>query len=158
MRFFLLSLALAFLCPAATAQIGRGAQEVNGSGTATFYDNGSLISIGMSYGYFVTRNVEVGPSIEITRVDSDAGDANTSGAVGGFGHLHFGRLGATSIPFVGLEIAAGIGNAEGVLFTFVGGGKIFISRGAALTPAAFIRLDDEGDSSFGARFGVSAFF
>jgi hypothetical protein len=62
------------------------------------------------------------------------------------------------VPFVGLELGAAVGDAEGLLFTFVGGGKLFVSRGAALTPAAFLQLDDDGNSAFGARFGVSAFF
>lgn len=158
MRLLSLLAVLAFLVPAASAQIGRGAQELNGSGTATFYEDGSIVSILLNYGYFVTRSVEVGPSVQLSRVDSDFSDASTYGVLGGFAHFHFGRPGATSVPFVGVEIGAGVGDASGGVFTFVGGGKFFVSRGAALTPAAFLQLDDDGNTAFGARFGVSAFF
>lgn len=157
MRLSALLLALVLLAPAASAQIGRGVQEINGAGTATFYEDASIISVMVNYGYFVTRTFEVGPTVQINRFDDDFGDAETFAILGGFGHVHFGRS-ATSVPFVGLELGAAVGDAEGLLFTFVGGGKLFVSRGAALTPAAFLQLDDDGNSAFGARFGVSAFF
>jgi hypothetical protein len=158
MRSSALLLALVLLAPAVSAQVREGLQELNGSGAFTAFEGGSVFFIDLSYGYFVTRTVEVGPSVEIARSDDDLGGDRTSGFIGGFGHVHFGRRGATSVPFVGLEIDAGIGDAEGVFFGIVGGGKFFLTPGAALTPAAFVELDDEGNTAFGARFGVSAFF
>jgi hypothetical protein len=160
MRSLLLLLILLVALPA-DAQVRRGLQEINGSGTALFFDGGSTLSIGVNYGYFVTENFEIGPSIQVfhTSVDTPLGDnSSTSGILGGFGHLHFGGRRATSVPFVGFEAGAGVGDSDGALFGLVGGGKFFLSPGAALTPAAFFQFDDDGNSQFGARFGVSAFF
>lgn len=161
MRTLLAILAFAVLALPADAQVRKGLQEINGSGSATFFDGGSTIMIGLNYGYFVTRNFEIGPSVQVFRisVDTPIGDeSSTSGVIGGFGHIHFGRRGSTSVPFVGFEAGAGVGDASGALLGLVGGGKFFIASGAALTPAAFFQFDDEGNSQFGARFGVSAFF
>jgi hypothetical protein len=161
MRLLPLLLVTLLLSSAARAQVRQGLQELNGSGSFTAFDDGSSLFVGLSYGYFVTRNAEIGPFIDLNRlsVDTPFGDeSTTSGLIGGFGHLHFGRRGATSVPFLGLEIGAAVGDAEGVLFGVLGGGKFFVADGAALTPAAFFQFDDEGNSSFGARFGVSAFF
>ncbi|MDX1419972.1 MAG: hypothetical protein R3181_08400 [Rubricoccaceae bacterium] len=157
MRHVLLLSAFVVLAGTADAQVYQGLQELNGGGAFTSFDGGSIFTLSASYGYFVTRSVELGPTLQVTR--SDAGSfSTTSGVVGGFGHLHFGGRRSRSVPFLGLEIGAAVGDAEGVLFGVVGGGKFFVAEGAALTPAAFFQFDDNGNSQFGARAGVSAFF
>jgi hypothetical protein len=158
MRPFRFLVASLLLVPAAGAQVRQGLQELNGSGAFTSFEGGSSLFLDLSYGYFVTRSVEIGPSVQISRESRDDDFSSTAGFIGGFGHLHFGRRGATSVPFIGLEIDAGVGDAEGVFFGVVGGGKFFVAPGAALVPAVFFEFDDEGNSAFGGRFGVSAFF
>lgn len=157
MRYALLLLTLLLAPGAARAQVYQGLQELNGAGSFTSFDGGSVFALSASYGYFVTRSVELGPTLQVNRTDAGS-FSTTSGVIGGFGHLHFGGRRSRSVPFLGLEIGAAVGDAEGVLFGVVGGGKFFIAEGAALTPAAFFQFDDEGNSQFGARAGVSAFF
>ncbi|HYE96859.1 MAG TPA: hypothetical protein VD962_11685 [Rubricoccaceae bacterium] len=161
MRCLFLLLPAVLLTASAQAQIGRGAQEFNGSGSALFDDDFTVINVGMSYGYFLTRNAEIGPSVQITHVstDDDFGDnSSTSAVIGGFGHLHFGGRRSTSVPFVGFEAGAAVGDGDdGAVFGLVAGGKFFVAPGAALVPAASFQFDDDGNSVFGARFGVSAF-
>lgn len=160
MRILLLFVALLLAIPA-DAQVRKGLQEFNGSGTAGFVEDASFFVIGVNYGYFVTRMLEVGPSIQIShlRVDTFLGsESTTSGVIGGFGHVHFGRQGSTAAPFAGVEIGAAVGEADGAQFALVAGGKFFVAQGAAITPAAVFQFDDDGNSQFGARFGVSAFF
>lgn len=144
-----------------TAQVRQGSQELNASGTATFADNFSVISIVTQYGYFLTPSVEIGPSVEISRSSVEVAGTDrstTSGLIGGFGHVHLGRRGSRSLPYLGAEVGIGVGDADGELFGIVGGVKHFIAPGAAITPTAFFQFDGDGDSRFGARFGISAFF
>lgn len=62
------------------------------------------------------------------------------------------------MPFAGAEALVGLGDSEGFTLGLQAGLKYFVSPGAALVPAAFLRIPDKGDAAFGAQFGVSIFF
>lgn len=148
------------LASTADAQVRQGLQELNVSGSAAFQDDFSTIFLTGSYGYFIASTIEVGPTLTLTRTSfsSVAGTtSSTAGLIGGFVHVHFGRPYATTVPFVGAQVGAGIGDAEGLEFGAMGGAKFFVTPGGAITPAAFLRFDEDGNSIYGAQLGISLF-
>lgn len=158
--FFGAALLLA-LAPAAQAQVSQGLQEINVSGSATFYDDFSNIFVSGSYGYFVTPVIEVGPTLTLSRFSFDGvlgGQSSTAGLIGAFTHIHLAPTGATTVPFFGGELGIGVGASDGVEFGVLGGAKFFLTPGGAITPAAFLRFNDDGDSVFGIQLGISLFF
>ena len=156
MRFFLpfiLAAGLLVTTPTAEAQVADGLRELNASGAFTVTSGDIVVNTQGFLGFFLTDAIEVGPLVNLT-ITENVSLVN----LGGFAAYHFTAPGATSVPFVGAELTAGLADAEGFVVGGLAGLKYFVAEGAAIVPSAFVRIPDEGDVSLGAQFGISIFF
>jgi len=74
----------------------------NGSSDADFDNN--RLNISASFAHFFTDAVSLGLRQDIHWIDLDNQDSVLRGATDVFGHWHFGDVGATVRPFLGLNI------------------------------------------------------
>ncbi|MDX1531551.1 MAG: hypothetical protein R3362_08495 [Rhodothermales bacterium] len=155
LRSALLVLAVALgVARPADAQVREGLRELKAAGSLTVFEGDATLFVDGTLGFFLTDRVEVGPLVGVT---SDF-DNFTAIGLGGFVDYHLGRPGATTVPFVGAQVVLGLADADGFSIGGQGGLKYFVAPGAAVTPSAFLRVDDDSNLVFGAQFGVSLFF
>lgn len=156
MRFpllFTFALALLVAAPTAEAQVARGDREMNASSSLTVSGGDVVFNLQGFLGFFLNDRIEVGPIANLLIADEVS-----LIQLGGFGSYHFSNPGATTVPFVSAELLVGLGDLDGFIIGGQAGLKYFVADGAALVPAAFLRIPDEGDAAFGAQFGISIFF
>jgi opacity protein-like surface antigen len=161
MKKLMLALVVAALASASFAADGvvtpslkEGTQEIVADG---FYDpssmEGDVFSIGMSYGYFVMDNVEVG----VGAAYQDADKLGSSVELGAFGEYNF-DLGTPLVPFVGVGVSytyldyEEVDTDDSIVGTGSAGVKYFLADNIALRLAANASIasedvysDEDGD-------------
>lgn len=178
MRTQLLLAGVLALCVTQTvsAQVRKGLKEYNATAHVTAYSNEgesvSVVQLQGRLGIFLTRTVELGPSLALNKFE----DVDTFGSLGGFAHFHFGSPGARSVPYVGAELAFALNDDEcfpivvtcGSAVGAVGGAKFFLGQNGAFVVEAFVTqldfdddeddiFDDDDVTAFGIRLGMSLF-
>jgi hypothetical protein len=156
----------------ASAQVQPGLNEL---GVRGYYDVGRYSSeddslgyfeLSSFYGFFLTDRIEVGPSINVTKLEGE----DAAGAFTVFADYHLGDTSWSTVPFV--EVAVGRGFGEGdlgnpTLFAVGPGIKLFFADGggAVLVNAFYRRLfyDEElrgysGRNDVALSAGVAIFF
>lgn len=152
MRTLLIGLALLVSAPA-SAQVQQGLVELGGTASFTSTEGLTVLTFSPTVGYFFTDALEAGVGLDYTKVEDFDGD----GALAVFLAYHFGRRGATTVPFLSAQIGTSITDDSDLLFGGAGGAKFFFLPGGALT--AQLQVLTSGDvTSVGAGAGVSIFF
>ena len=159
MRLSLLTFATFLFAIAPSAQVGRGLVELGGS--ASLYSTGgtTVLLVSPVVGYFLTDALEAGVRLDYVKVE----DSGWYGDLLVFGAYHFGRNGATTVPFLeanlGTNLPGGssLRSRSALEFGGRGGAKVFFLPGGALTVAGFLTTTGE-NTTVGAQAGVSIFF
>lgn len=130
--------------------------EVGGSASLYSRDAGAdritVLQVSPEVGYFFTDGLEVGLRLSYVKVEDNDG----TGTLTAFGEYHFGRPGATTVPFLGAQIGTSFTDDADVVFGGSGGAKIFFLPGGALT-AEVVLLTNGDELDLGAQAGVSIF-
>lgn len=152
MRTLLLVAALALAAPA-SAQVGQGMKELGGSASFTSTEGYTVFRFSPTLGYFFTDALEAGLRLDYRKAENVDGN----GYLLVFGAYHFGRPGATTVPFLEANLGTSITSDTDLAFGGRGGAKFFFLPGGALTADGFVTTT--GDvTSIGAEAGVSIFF
>lgn len=152
MRILLLS-ALVALTASADAQVREGLVELGGSASFSSTEGVTVFQFAPTLGYFLTDRVEGGVQLRYTKVESFDGNGDLTV----FGAYHFGRRGATTVPFVRVQLGTSLTDESDLVFGGAGGAKFFFLPGGALTGEGFLLTT--GDlTTVGAAAGVSIFF
>ena len=161
MRLFLLLAATLLTTAAAGAQVRQGLIELGGSASLTSVDLGedraTLLIFTPEIGYFFTDQLEAGLALDYRKAFVDGPDPDGDGDLVLFGEYHFGRFGATTVPFLGVRLGTSITDDSDLIFGGSGGAKFFFLPGGALT-GELVALTDGDDLDIGVRGGVSIFF
>ena len=152
MRRLLLLSAVLFTTVAADAQVRQGLIELGGSGSLSSIDGTTQLLLEPSVGYFLTDALEAGVSLFYVNIE-DGGDLGTLVLTADY---HFGRPGATTVPFVGAQVGTSFTNDTDVVAGGGVGAKFFFAPGGAITGE--IKLLTGGGTTVGAFGGASIFF
>ena len=152
MRSALLALALALSATAADAQVRQGLFELGGSASFVSFDGNTQLQLAPTVGYFLTDALEAAVGLQYINVE-DAGDFGTL-AIGAA--YHFGRPGATTVPFVSAQVGTSFTDDTDLVAGGGAGAKFFFLPGGALTGE--VRVLTGGGTTVGAFGGVSIFF
>lgn len=169
MSYVFIVIGVLMLAAPASAQVSAGLNELGGKGSVELgkasSDPESLWSMDINtyYGRFLTDRVEVGPAINVYKIEGE----EASGAIGGFVNYHFGDITGGLVPFA--EVAAGqlfggingkplyINGGPGVKWFFGNGGGAIIAN--AYYRHQFIDTDvTTGANEFGLNVGVAIYF
>ncbi len=150
-RLFLFS-ALLLTSYAADAQVRQGLVELGGSASFVSFDGQTQLLLEPSAGYFLTDALEAGVSLVYVNLE-DAGDSGTLALTADY---HFGRPGATTVPFIGAQVGTSFTDDTDVVVGGGAGAKFFFLPGGAITGE--IKVLSGGGTTVGAFGGVSIFF
>lgn len=160
MRLSFFALAVLLVSVAPHAQVQQGLVELGGSAsfhsihydTALGDDSRTVLRFSPAVGYFFTPSLEAGLRLDYLKLE----DVDGSGDLLLFGAYHFGRYGATTVPFIEANLGTSLTDDSDLVFGGRGGAKFFFLPGGALTADAFVSTD--GDvTRVGAEAGVSIF-
>lgn len=152
MRSLLLALALLVSVAPSSAQVAEGLVELGGSASFTSTEGFTVLQFSPTVGYFFTDALEAGLRLSYVKPEGVDGVGNLFA----FGAYHFGRRGATTVPFLEANLGTSITDDSDLVFGGRGGAKFFFLPGGALTAGAFVSTD--GDfTTVGAEAGVSIF-
>ncbi len=132
------------LCLAASASavmLQEGTQEIQVDGSFDFEGaGGSVLDLGLGWGYFVTDFVEAG-----VRGDVFLSDPGDSYSIGGFGEYHF-DIETITVPYMGGAISllmTDVNNGDdttALVFSGMAGAKIYLVENVALDIHATLSL------------------
>ena len=145
----------------ASAQVRQGLTELGGTASLTSSetrnDRAIVLLLAPEVGYFFTDALEAGVALGYTKAFVDGDDPDGRGDIDLFAEYHFGRRGATTVPFLGVRLGTSLTDDSDVRIGGSGGAKFFFLPGGALTGE--VVLVNEGDAlDVGAQAGVSIFF
>ncbi len=153
MRLLVLTSAVLVLAAAPRAQVYQGLVELGGSATFQSTEGFTVLQFAPAVGYFFTDALEAGVRLNYVKRENSDG----TGALLVFGAYHFGRPGATTVPFLEANLGTSITGESDLVFGGRGGAKFFFLPGGALTADGFVYTT--GDvTTVGAEAGVSIFF
>ncbi|WP_420454870.1 hypothetical protein [Rubrivirga sp.] len=153
MRLSLLALALLTTAAVPRAQVYQGLVELGGSASFRSTEGATVLRFAPAVGYFFSDALEAGVRLDYLKREDQDGD----GVLFLFGAYHFGRRGATTVPFLEANPGTSITDDSDLAFGGRGGAKVFFLPGGALTANGF--LTTTGDrTTVGAEAGVSIFF
>ena len=147
-----LLLAASAFVPPASAQVRQGLVELGGSASFVSFDGDTQLLLEPSVGYFLTDALEAGVSLFYVNAE-DQGDLGTLVLTADY---HFGRPGATTVPFLGAQVGTSFTDDTDVVVGGGGGAKFFFLPGGAVT--AELKVLTGGGTTVGAFGGVSIFF
>ena len=153
MRRFLVLAAALLATSAPEAQVQRGLVELGGSASFQSTEGFSVFQFAPALGYFFTDALEAGARLNYVKLESFDGD----GTLLVFGAYHFGRPGATTVPFLEANLGTSVTGGSDLVFGGRGGAKVFFLPGGALTADGFVYTTGEV-TTVGAEAGVSIFF
>ncbi|PAP76773.1 hypothetical protein [Rubrivirga marina] len=152
MRFSLLALAALLFAAAPRAQVYQGLVELGGSASFQSTEGNTVFRLAPALGYFFTDALEAGVRLNYVKFENVDGN----GTLFVFGAYHFGRPGATTVPFLEANLGTSITDDSDLVFGGRGGAKFFFLPGGALTADGFVYTT--GDvTTVGAEAGVSIF-
>ena len=153
MRLSLLLAAALFTTSAADAQVRQGLIELGGSASFRSTEGFTQFQFSPALGYFFTDALEAGARLNYFKQEN----ADGRGDLFVFGAYHFARPGATTVPFLELNLGTSITDESDLAFGGRGGAKFFFLPGGALVADGFVTTT--GDvTTIGAEAGVSIFF
>ena len=151
-RLLLLLPAVLLTSVAAGAQVREGLVELGGSASFVSFDGNTQLLLEPSVGYFLTDALEAGVSLYYINQE-DFGDLGTLTLTADY---HFGRPGATTVPFIGAQVGTSFTDDTGLVAGGGAGAKFFFLPGGAITGE--IKVLTGGGTTVGAFGGVSIFF
>lgn len=151
MRTLLLA-ALALAATTADAQVRRGLVELGGTASFESIEGTSVLRFNPAVGYFFSDALEAGVRLSYQKIE----DIDGSGSLFAFGAYHFGRPGATTVPFLEANLGTSITSDSDLVIGGRGGAKFFFLPGGALVADLFVNTTGDA-TSVGAEAGVSIF-
>jgi hypothetical protein len=152
MRLSFLALAGLLVATAPRAQVYQGLVDLGGSASIYSVEGTTVLQFSPAGGYFFTDALEAGVRLDYVKVEDNDGNGNLFV----FGAYHFGRNGATTVPFLEANLGTNLTGDSDLVFGGRGGAKVFFLPGGALTAAGFLSTTGEV-TTVGAQAGVSIF-
>ncbi len=121
--------------PTGHAQVSAGLSELGFLGSFTRQTVGGESASGIAaqgaYGYFLTKNLELGGNLTLAAMT----DSDTVGAFSGFLAVHFPSSSAPqTVPYIGAQLGSGFGFDDNpTTIGLFGGVKFFVTPGAAIS-------------------------
>ena len=157
---------LAVLAPMADAQVEEGDKEIQVLGYFMSMSGISMMTVQFTYGMFIKPNIEIGAGPQITRIDTDFTDPETTLSSSFFGRYYFEST-TKYVPYVGgqwfqydFTPPEGLGFFDYSFIQVGGGVKYFVNEYIAWDVSANygFGLGSGGDGVFLLMGGLSAFF
>jgi hypothetical protein len=146
-------LATLFLALPATAQVSEGLFELRGSAAFSSTEGTTVLQFSPQLGYFFTNAIEAGVGLDYIKIENIDGQ----GSLTLFAAYHFGRRGATTVPFLEASLGTSLTEDSDLVFGGSGGLKVFFLPGGALTGEVFV-LTSGDITTVGVAGGVAIFF